>query len=586
MPSGLSIQDFVIFSPVIVLTVWGLLSLIIDLTLLAGQDSTTRNRSLGMFTLSGLVASLVLCQYISYKYIGPSPGTDPLIFFGSLNGGVLFNQFASLVILFAVLITCLSMVWNFTSHWGEYYAMLVWSAVSMIILIAAEDLLTLFLALETMTICLYLMTAMEKSKQRSAEAGLKYFVYGSVSSALFLFGLSLIYGLTGSLSISEIGLVLSSTQQPGLTGNVVGAVAVLLILVGFGFKVSAVPFHQWAPDVYEGAPAPVSAWLASGSKLASLVAMVKVMGGGLGSWAATSTPTSPGWVGLLAMIAAATMTYGNFAALGQKNLKRLLAYSSIAHAGYMLVGVIAVGLSTEPEEAAAALFFYLVVYGLTTIAGFALAAWIDRDRGTEEVEDLNGLARRHPYVGVAVCILMLSMIGIPPTAGFFGKLYMFMEALNVGGPDKVTMMGLVALGLFNSVVSAFYYVRILKAMFFRDTQRAELKWMGPEIALPLGLGTVLTLFFGLNSSVLLTDMESVSRSGLHITRRNPDPLDYNKPAPRTTRPSQLKPPEPSKPAEAAKPSGTTKPSAAAKTSAVINAPAKAEGPGSAASAKP
>ena len=457
------------------------------------------------------------------------------------------------------------MVWNFTSHWGEYYAMLVWSAISMILLIAAEDLLTLFLALETMTICLYLMTAMEKSKQRSAEAGLKYFVYGSVSSALFLFGISLVYGMTGTLSIAEIGHILSSTEKPGLTGNVVGGVAVLLILVGFGFKVSAVPFHQWAPDVYEGAPAPVSAWLASGSKLASLVAMVKLMGGGLGSWASTNSPTSPGWVGLLALISAATMTYGNFAALGQKNLKRLLAYSSIAHAGYMLVGVIAVGLSTEPEEAAAALFFYLVVYGLTTIAGFALAAWIDRDRGTEEVEDLNGLARRHPYVGVAVCILMLSMIGIPPTAGFFGKLYMFMEALNVGGTDKVTMVGLVALGLFNSVVSAFYYIRILKAMFFRESDRAELKPMGPEIALPLGLGAVLTLFFGLNSSILLTDMESVSRSGLHFTQRSVNPDGYNIPAPGVIKPAALK--------DAAKPAAVAKPAPASKSSATTTKPA-------------
>jgi len=575
MPSGLSIQDFVIFSPVILMTVWGLLSLIIDLTIISGQSAQSRNKALGLWTLAGLVASLVLCQTVSFKVIGPAPGADATIFFGTLNGGVMFTQFASLVILFAVLITCLSMVWNFTSHWGEYYAMLLWSAVSMIVLIAAEDLLTLFLALETMTICLYLMTAMEKSKRRSAEAGLKYFVYGSVSSALFLFGLSLIYGQTGTTSIYSISTVLNSSEGPGLTGNVAGGVAVLLLLVGFGFKVSAVPFHQWAPDVYEGAPAPVSAWLASGSKLASLVAMIKVMGGALGSWATTNSPTSPGWVGLLALISAATMTYGNFAALGQKNLKRLLAYSSIAHAGYMLVGVIAVGLSTRKEEAAAALFFYMVVYGLTTIAGFALAAWIDRDRGTEEVDDLNGLARRHPYVGVAVCVLMLSMIGIPPTAGFFGKLYMFMEALNVGGTDRVTMIGLVALGLFNSVVSAFYYVRILKAMFFRDTDRAELKWMGPEIALPLGVGTVLTLVFGLNSKVLLDDMEAVSRGGLQFASTNGLPEGYTAPA---VRPVVLQKEDrtapAAKPAEADKPTSPDAKPAAPAEKAKSDAPAK------------
>lgn len=519
MPAGLSLHDFVIFSPIIMLTVWGLVSLILDLTILSKSESSIRNRALGLWTLAGLVSTLVLCQYLSFEVIGPAPGTDARIFYGSLNGGLLFSQFASLVILFAVLITCLSMVWNFTSHWGEYYALLVWSAVSMIILIASEDLLTLFLSLETMTICLYMMTAMEKSKRRSAEAGLKYFVYGSVSSALFLFGLSLIYGQTGSMNIDMIGQILASTDKPGLSGNVAGGVAVLLILVGFGFKVSAVPFHQWAPDVYEGAPAPVAAWLASGSKLASLVAMVKIMGGALGQWSTTSSPTSPGWVGLLALISAATMTYGNFTALAQTNLKRLLAYSSIAHAGYMLVGVIAVGVSERREEAAAALFFYLVIYGLTTIAGFALATWIDRDRGSEDVDDLNGLGRRHPYVGVAVCVLMLSMIGIPPTAGFFGKLYMFMEALNVGGSDRVTMIGLVALGLFNSVVSAFYYIRILKAIFLRDSDRAELRWMGPEIALPLFVGTGLTLLFGFRPAALLEDMEHVAQNGLTFTHK-------------------------------------------------------------------
>jgi len=537
MSPGFSLQDFILFSPVILLTAWGLLTLILDLTVLAGLDDSSRNRALGLWTITGLVGSLVLCQFLAFEYVGGASGQDSLIFFDTLNGGILYTQFSALILLFATLVTCLSMVWNFTTHWGEYYAMLMWSAVSMIVLVASEDLITLFLSLETMTISLYLMSAMEKSKKRSAEAGLKYFVYGSVSSALFLFGLSLIYGQTGSTNIDMIGQILSGAQRPGLTGNVAGGVAVLLILVGFGFKISAVPFHQWAPDVYEGAPAPVSAWLASGSKLASLVAMVKVMGVALGSWSATNSPTSPGWVGLLAMISAATMTYGNFSALGQRNLKRLLAYSSIAHAGYMLVGVIAVGISTRREQAAAALFFYLVIYGITTIAGFALAAWIDRDRGTEDVDDLNGLARKHPYVGVAVCILMLSMIGIPPTAGFFGKLYMFMEALNVGGQDKVTMIGLVALGLFNSVVSAFYYIRILKAMFLRETDRKPLGWMGPEISLPLAVGAGLALYFGLRPASLLEDMEVVSRSGLRFAARPVSPNELAIPG--TTLPASL-----------------------------------------------
>ena len=224
----------------------------------------------------------------------------------------------------------------------------------MMLLIASEELLTLFLTLETMTICLYLATAFEKDKRRSAEGGLKYFVYGSVSSALFLFGLSLIYGLTGSTRLDAIQRVLTPDigGPTGLAGNVAGVTAVMLMLVGFGFKVAAVPFHQWAPDAYEGAPAPVTAWVATGSKVASFVAMMKVLLHALGPWSSgPNNVATPGWIGVVAVLSAASMTYGNFAALAQTNFKRMLAYSSIAHAGYMLVGVAGAGVSLSRSDA-------------------------------------------------------------------------------------------------------------------------------------------------------------------------------------------------------------------------------------------
>ena len=210
-----------------------------------------------------------------------------------------------------------------------------------------------------------------------------------------------------------------------------GATAILLLLVGFGFKVAAVPFHQWAPDAYEGAPAPVTAWIATGSKLASFVAFMKVFLHALLPWASPSTSImGPGWIGIIAIISAVTMTYGNFAALAQKNLKRMLAYSSIAHAGYILVGVAAVSISMKGPSAAGSVLFYLIVYSFANVGAFAVAAWLARDLDSDNIDDLNGLGYQEPLLATCIVLLMLSLIGIPPLAGFFGKLYVFMEALN------------------------------------------------------------------------------------------------------------------------------------------------------------
>ena len=356
---------------------------------------------------------------------------DPVIFFGTLAGDVQTAFFNILYVALLGLIVGLSMSWSFTEEWGEYFALMFWATVGMMLLTASEELITLFLTLETMTICLYLSTAMEKTKRRSAEGGLKYFVYGSVSSALFLFGLSLIYGMTGTTSFDGIRKILADSGPTGLADNVAGATAILLLMVGFGFKVAAVPFHQWAPDAYEGAPAPVTAWIATGSKLASFVAFMKVFLHALLPWSSPTTSImGPGWIGIIAIISAVTMTYGNFAALAQKNFKRMLAYSSIAHAGYILVGVAAVSISMKGPSAAGSVLYYLIVYAFANVGAFAVAAWLARDLDSDNIDDLNGLGYQEPLLATCILILMLSLIGIPPLAGFFGKLYVFMEALN------------------------------------------------------------------------------------------------------------------------------------------------------------
>ncbi|QEH33424.1 NADH-quinone oxidoreductase subunit N [Aquisphaera giovannonii] len=511
-------RDFWFLSPAIVLSAWGLVVLMVDLVLARRLSADARRERVGWLAMAGVLLALVAqlgLSYVQSRVQADSPpgwmnssmaayfqGAGGVVFLGSIAVDPQTTIISILFLVLLGLVAWLSTSWTFTENWGEYYALLMWATVGMMLLAASEELITLFLTLETMTICLYLLTAFEKTRRRSAEGGLKYFVYGSVSSALFLFGLSLLYGLTGTTQFEAIRLALDSAgpSARGLSHNVAGATALLLMLVGFGFKVAAVPFHQWAPDAYEGAPAAVTAWVATGSKLASFIALMKVFLHALQPWSYPSSGVmGPGWLGVIAVVAGVTMTYGNFAALAQTNLKRMLAYSSIAHAGYMLVGVAAASVSTRGAEAAGSVLFYLVIYAFTNIGAFAVAAWLVRDRKTDEIDDLNGLAYQSPVLAVAILVLMLSLIGMPPFAGFFGKLYMFMEALNQQpSSSRLTLISLVALGLMNSVVSAFYYVRVLKAMFLRPTaEGARLRPAGLSIQVPILLGAAVATFFGL-----------------------------------------------------------------------------------------
>ncbi len=531
--SNVDFRDFWHLAPAIVLSVWGLVVLLADLALAGRMSAPARRRAIGWLTLAGVAlallaaAGLMQVQQLAQAETQGTPGwlspslaeyfsrPGGAIFLGTLSADLQTGVLNVLFILMLGLVVWLSMAWSFTEDWGEYFALVTWATVGMMLLAASEELVTLFLTLETMTICLYLTTAFEKTRRRSAEGGLKYFVYGSVSSALFLFGLSLLYGLTGTTQFESIREVLASTggAGTGLSSNVAGATALLLMLVGFGFKIAAVPFHQWAPDAYEGAPAPVTALIATGSKLASFVALMKVFLHALQPWSHPSNELlGPGWLGVIAIVSAVTMTYGNFAALAQRNFKRMLAYSSIANAGYMLVGVAAASVSTRGAEAAGSVLFYLVVYAFANIGAFAAAAWLVRDKKTDDIDDLNGLGMQSPFLAICILVLMLSLIGIPPFAGFFGKLYMFMEALNQQHAEtRLTLMGLVALGLMNSVVSAFYYVRVLKAMFFREPGGSRrLGLAGRSIEIPIAIGALVAIFFGIFPGPLISVMQAAA----------------------------------------------------------------------------
>lgn len=526
---SLNFRDFHVLAPHTILALWGLVVLMIDVTILRHRTNDERRVATGRLallgTLGAFAAALVpllirfdiygLAGHINFAGIDYAGNSDPYFFFGTLSDDFLTQSFNLFFLALLALVIGLSMAWSFTESWGEYHALLLWSTVGMMFLTASEEFLTLFLSLEMMTICLYLATAFEKGKRRSVEAGFKYFVYGSVSSALFLFGLSLIYGLTGTMRFEAISQALRpvSGEANGLSGNLAGMSAVLLLMAGFGFKIAAVPFHQWAPDAYEGAPAPVTAWIATGSKVASVIAMMKVLLHALGPWTNhTSQVMSPGWVGVVVALSAVSMTYGNFAALAQTNLKRMLAYSSIAHAGYILVGVAAAGVSTRREESAASVLYYLVVYALSNVGAFAVAAWLARDKQSDNIEDLNGLSSQYPGMATCILLLMLSLIGMPPLAGFFGKLYMFMEALNQDSTQTVrlALLWLVGLGLLNSVISAFYYVRVLKAMFLRHSGHTAFAPPTRAIAIPIVVATAVVLGFGVYPDPLIDMMKAAS----------------------------------------------------------------------------
>ena len=523
LPLAPNPRDLIHLGPEVVLSLWGLLVLVVDFAALRQVAADRRAKSLGMLTLVGVLVAFISAFWPEFAARPLGTSTEPSVFLGTIAGGPLIERLNALTLILLGLVIALSSVSAFTEHWGEYFALTLWAGVGMMLLMAAEELLTLFLSLELMTICLYMLAAFEKGRPRSPEAGLKFFVYGSVSSALFLFGLSWLYGLTGTTRLAGIGQALQSGSDAaiGLKGNLAGAMAVLLILVGFGFKIAAAPFHQWAPDVYEGSPAPVAGWVATGSKLASVVALLKVLIQSLGPYSSGPAGiTGPGYVGLIAILAAGSMTYGNFAALGQRNFKRMLAYSSIAHAGYLLVGILGASISVNPAAASGAVLYYLAIYATSTLGAFAVVAWLGRAGGSDNIDDLDGLGSRSPILAACVVLLMLSLIGLPPLAGFFGKLFMFLEALNVAPRYRLTLLWLVMLGLFNSVVSAFYYARVLRALFLRPARTDAPA--GPGTATPWAIrvtitfATVVAVGCGVYARPLVRDAVAVAHSRLFL----------------------------------------------------------------------
>ncbi len=372
-------------------------------------------------------------------------------------------------------------------HLGEYYGFVLLALSGMMVMVSAADLLTIYLGMELMSLSLYVMAGLKRSESQSLEASAKYFVLGAFSSGILLYGISLLYGATGSTRLSVIA---SAIGTKGV-GDPVLLAPMILLAVGFGFKLALVPFHMWTPDVYEGSPTSVTAFMAVASKAASFGAFLRVFVEGLGGLRAH-------WGGLFLTVCLLTLVLGNQVAIVQTNVKRLLAYSSIAHAGYALIGLVALGRSSSTQgshAALAAVLLYLAIYAFMTLGAFAVVAML-RKGGLEgdEIDDYTGLAKRQPIAALLMLVFLVSLAGIPPTAGFIAKFYVFMAAVDVG----LTWLAVVAVVF--AAVSAYYYLRIVMVMYMResDPSQAVLPTLAtsPTLSFVLACALVGILLFG------------------------------------------------------------------------------------------
>ncbi|HEX4310650.1 MAG TPA: NADH-quinone oxidoreductase subunit N [Acidobacteriaceae bacterium] len=357
----------------------------------------------------------------------------------------------------AILTVLLSTSARFTNSVGEYLALILFATVAMMFLVATQNLLLIFVALEFLSLSLYVLTGFDKRSRESAEGALKYFLFGGMSAGFLLFGMSLLYGVSGSIELPQIAAAVSGpTLDPLLL------VAIVMVAIGFGFKVAAAPFHLWAPDAYQGAPTVSAGFIASSSKVASFFVFGQVVTVGLATAAGHGAygAYAPGWVPTLCVIAALSMVVGNLAAIAQTSVRRLLAYSAIGHAGYMLLGLIA-----HTPMGTTALIYYVITYAVASLGAFGVLGALEAE-GVDKIADLAGLSRRAPELSLCMLIFLLSLAGIPPLAGFFGKFYIF--AAVVDAEPRLGLLWLVVLAVATSAVSLYYYLRVLKQIYVAE----------------------------------------------------------------------------------------------------------------------
>ena len=427
--------DYARFLPELLLTLAGIFIMFLEAMRPEGRKSNA-----GVFAIVALVMALPAALLAS-----PGPAFQGMLV---IDGMATFFRTLVIVVGLLVVFSSTDYLRRENQESGEYYALILFSIVGQCVMVTANELVMIFIGLEISSIASYILAGYLRDDARNNESALKYFLLGSFATAFLLYGVAWMYGATGSTNLTEIRRVLVSGSAPP---EVLIGVAAALIFVGLAFKISAAPFQGWAPDVYQGAPAPVSAFLTVGPKAAAFAVLLRIFLGSL-------EPIASRWAPAVWVCALATMVVGNFAAIMQSNIKRLLAYSSIAHAGYVLVAVAA-----NSGTGSAAAMFYLAAYAFTNIGAFAVVTYFSR-KGERyvAVDDFAGLAQRQPAMAAMLTIFLLSLIGVPLTGGFFGKFYIFKAALDA------KLVWLTVLGLLNSAVAAYYYLRILVVMYFRE----------------------------------------------------------------------------------------------------------------------
>jgi NADH-quinone oxidoreductase subunit N len=459
--------------PEIILTITALVAMAADLLFLRRYPLRSR------FLAAASIASI--------GCIGAILKLLPSAAHGVVLGGVfLSNPLTHLVQIALLVITILTLFLSvdstFTDHVGEFVLLILLATTGMMFLVAAQDLLVIFISLELLSLSVYILAGFNKHSPRSSEAALKYFLFGGMSAAFMLFGFSLLYGFSHSTNLLQIAGAIH-----GLPLNPILILAIVTTVIGFGFKIAAAPFHFWAPDVYQGAPLPSAAFIASGSKVASFFVFfqVLVLGFAGAEGSATLRHFQSGWVPVLVMVSVASMLLGNLIAITQSSLRRLLAYSAVAHAGYMLLAFVA-----HTEQSLASLLYYVATYSLATLGVLGVVAVTEKQLGNDKISDLAGLSRRAPFLSACLFIFILSLAGIPPLSGFFAKFLLFTSVLAVS-PGSKLLLWLIIFAIAMSAVSLFYYLRVLKSAFVTDPPEDA-----AEVRSPLLMKVVVGLLAG------------------------------------------------------------------------------------------
>lgn len=460
-------SDLYLLAPQISLTLLALVVMAVDLF-------TKKRIVIATTALVGLIvpAAFTIAQAITFN--GPHTAFFRMLVVDQYS---LFFEIIFLIIAAVMILASYDYIGKYVQADGEFYSLMLLSVVGMMFMASTGELISIYIALELTSFPLYIMAGLIRSDTKSSEAAVKYVLLGAMSSAILLYGFALLYGLTGTTDL----LGLAHTFKSFSDGNLMVIVADVLVIAGFGFKISAVPFHMWAPDIYEGAPTPATAFFSVGSKAAGFAALIRVLVYG-GLWQVDLVPL----VVTLSIVAILTMTLGNFVAAVQSNIKRMMAYSSIAQAGYILVGVVGTVAMAHKNPAAAAtgtaaVLFFILVYVVTNLGAFSGIIALANLTGGEKIEDFRGLWRRAPLLSVGTALCLLSLAGIPPVAGFFSKVFIFTAAWQLGQP------WLVIIALLNSIVSVVYYGRIIKVMFFDEPQKEG------RLVTSMSLGTSITL---------------------------------------------------------------------------------------------